>query len=325
MQSLRARAARRAFAASMGVIRAYRNRRLGIGEMTPDAVADLFEDGALEIRKVFEQLTALSRTVVGVTEHELATTPVRSWWFEPDRPTQDRTVLYLHGGAYVAGSHGTHRVLASAVARVAGADVLLPEYRLAPEHLFPAAVEDAVATYRWLLDEGVDPSLTVVAGDSAGGGLAVATVVAARDEGLPLPAGLACMSPWVDLTGSGDTVVDNDELDLWLDGPLIAVGGAKYAPEDPTHPYASPLFADLTGLPPMLVHVGTHEVLLDDARRLVAAARAAGVDASLGEFDGMWHVFQAFLGLPETTRSLREIGGFIRRVTDPALAVPEPD
>jgi monoterpene epsilon-lactone hydrolase len=230
-------------------------------------------------------------------------------------------VLYLHGGAYVAGSHVTHRGIASALARVAGADVVLPEYRLAPEHLFPAPVEDALATYRWLLATGTDPGRLVLAGDSAGGGLAVATAVAVRDEGLPRAAGILGLSPWVDLTASGPSIEANDELDPWIDGRLVRIGGAAYAPRRTDDPLASPLFADHTDLPPMLVHVGTHEVLLDDARRIVQSARAAGVPAELGEFEGMWHVFQAILGLPETTRSLREAGGWIRRVTDdPASA-----
>lgn len=322
MASLRARLLERALRGGIGALRRYRERRLGVGPITADIAAEVFEEGALEVREVMERVTALSRTAFGVRERQLAATPVPTWWLEPDRPTDRRTVLYLHGGAYVAGSHATHRALASAIARMAAADVVLPEYRLAPEHRFPAPVEDALATLRWLIEvRGIPADHVVAAGDSAGGGLAVATALAARDVGLPRLAGLALLSPWVDLTGSGESITANNGIDPWLDGPLVAVGGSAYAPEDPTHPYASPLFADLAGLPPMLVHVGTHEVLLDDSRRLVERAREAGVPASLGTFDGMWHVFQAFPGLPETWASLREIAGFVRRAIDEPASI----
>lgn len=321
MQSLRARLTSRAVAGTMAALRRQRQRQLGIDVVTPDLAAELFEQGALEVRAALERATALTRTVAGVRERQLTDAPLPTWLYEPVRQSSGRTVLYLHGGAYVAGSHLTHRGIASALARVGGAHVVLPEYRLAPEHLFPAPVEDALTTYRWLLASGTDPGRLVLAGDSAGGGLAVATALAARDEGLPRPAGILGLSPWVDLTASGASIEANDELDPWLDGTLVSVGGAAYAPGRTTDPLASPLFADHADLPPMLVHVGTHEVLLDDARRIVESARAAGVPAELGEFEGMWHVFQAILGLPETTRSLREAGGWIRRVTDePASA-----
>lgn len=316
MLSLRARIARATFGALVRGMRHYQER--DSWPTTADFPVEAFEEGALGVRKSLELLAASNVLPTGTDEVAAQAAPVPSWWFTTGRPTEGRVVLYLHGGAYVGGSHGTHRGLAASFARVGHARVLVPEYRLAPEHRFPAAVDDALATYRWLLeDEGVDPARVAFAGDSAGGGLAVALAVAARDRGLPLPAGIACMSPWVDLTGTGASVVTNDHNDIWLDGDLIAPGGRMYAPEDPAHPLVSPLFADLTGLPPMLVHVGTHEILLDDARRLVQRARSQGVDASLGEFDGLWHVFQAIPGLPEGRASLQELGAFVRRVTTP--------
>lgn len=318
MTSLRARVARTTFG---GVVRAIRTaREHQTGPITAEAPVEAFEDGALEVRRTLELLTRGNPIVSpSARSREAEGAPVPTWWFDrDDHETDGRTILYLHGGAYVAGSHGTHRGLAAALSRIASADVLLPEYRLAPEHRFPAAVEDALATWRWLVEEhGADPARCAFAGDSAGGGLAIALAVAARDEGLPLPAGIACMSPWTDLTGSSRSVLDNDEHDIWLDGWLIAPAGRLYAPDEPDHPLASPLFADLRGLPPMLLHVGSHEVLLDDARELVARARAVGVDASVGVFEGMWHVFQAIPGVPEGKRSLRELGAFIRRVTTP--------
>ena len=317
MLSLRARIARATFGAFVRKLRAWRER--ATGPITGESPPELFEEGALQVRESLELLTRSTLLPLGVRERSASGAPVPTRWVEGDRSAADRVVLYLHGGAYVAGSPGTHRGLAAAFVQTARARVALPDYRLAPEHRFPAAVDDGLATYRWLLQQGVDPARTAFAGDSAGGGLAVAVALAARDVGLPLPAGLALISPWVDLTGSGDSVVDNDETDIWLDGSLVAPAGRMYAPDDPAHPLASPLFADLHGLPPMLVHVGTHEVLLDDARRLVARARAHGVEASLGEFDGLWHVFQAVPGIPEGTRSLRELGAFVRRVTGAAV------
>lgn len=314
MISVRARVARATFGGLVRRLRAYRERETG--PITADAPPELFEQGALEVRESLDLLTRNTILPLGVQESPAAGTPVPAWWFDGDGQTEGRIVLYLHGGAYVAGSHATHRGLAAAFVKHARARVLVPDYRLAPEHRFPAAVDDALATYRWLLDQdGVTADRVAFAGDSAGGGLAIALAVAVRDAGLPLPAGLACMSPWVDLTGTGASVVDNDHRDIWLDGGLIAPAGRMYAPDDAAHPLASPLFADLHGLPPMLVHVGTHEVLLDDARRIVARARMHGVEASVGEFDGLWHVFQAVPGIPEGTRSLRELGAFVRRVT----------
>lgn len=314
MPSLRARIARAAFGSAVAGIRRVRER--GTGPIDAASPVDAFEDGALEVREALELVTRNPVVMLGNSPEQAEGTPVPSWWFGTDDVHDGRTILYLHGGAYVAGSHGTHRGLAATLARLADADLLLPEYRLAPEHRFPAAVDDALATWRWLLEEhGADPTRCVFAGDSAGGGLAVALAVAARDEGLPLPAGIACLSPWTDLTGSGGSLHTNDDVDIWLDGPLIAPAARLYAPDEPDHPLASPLFADLAGLPPMLVHVGGDEVLLDDARRLVHKARLAGVDASLGEFEGMWHVFQAIPGVPESRRSLREVGGFVTRVT----------
>lgn len=320
MISLRARVARATFGAVVRGLRHHRER--GTGPITPESPVEALEEGALEVRRTLETLTTTTLLPFGLDEEEAEGAPVPCWWFTSDRPTDGRVVLYLHGGGYVAGSHATHRGLAAAFVKTARARVLLPEYRLAPEHRFPAAVDDVMAAYRWLLEEeGADPARIAVAGDSAGGGLAVALAVAARDEGLPLPAGIACMSPWVDLTGTGASLVTNDHNDIWLDGGMVQPAGRMYAPDEADHPLASPLFADLTGLPSMLVHVGTHEVLLDDARRLVHRARQHGVDASLGEFDGLWHVFQAIPGLPEGRGSLRELGAFVHRVTsEPARA-----
>ena len=174
--------------------------------------------------------------------------------------------------------------------------MFLPRYRLAPEDVFPAAVDDAVAAYRWLLeDRGVPAERIAISGDSAGGGLALATCFRARDAGLPLPACYVGMSPWTDLAATGTSLQELDGIDPWLSADLVLPAARAYAGTAALDdPLVSPLYGDLAGLPPMLVHVGTDEILLEDAVRLVAVARAAGVDASLGRFQGLWHVFQAF-------------------------------
>jgi len=228
-----------------------------------------------------------------------------------------KAVLYLHGGGYVIGGLDTHRELASRLARACRSRVLLVDYRLAPEHPFPAALEDATAAYRWLLHQGINSSSIVVAGDSAGGGLVVSTLVALRDSGAPLPTGAVCLSPWADLTNSGasqvtrapdDPIVSKASLDkmasLYLDGA------------DPKDPLASPLFADLSELPPLLVQVGTAEVLYDDAERLCDAARGYGVEATLHPFDGCIHVWQQLAATsPEAEAAVAEIGEFFREQT----------
>lgn len=229
----------------------------------------------------------------------------------------ERVVLHVHGGAYCIGSPESHRGLAATLSRAARAAVVLPEYRLAPEHRFPAALDDVVDTWDWLTGaQGVHPSRIAVTGDSAGGGLGAALCVLLRERGAEPPACFVALSPWMDLAGTGRTLVSNQDRELWVTPSLVAPAARAYAGDTPLDdPLVSPLYADLSGFPPTLVHVGTHEVLLDDAVRFVAAARERGVDASLGRFDGLWHVFHAFPGFPESRTALQEIGAFIRRHT----------
>lgn len=251
--------------------------------------------------------------VEGVTTERLTAAGMPAAWFfpagAPDRPA----VLYLHGGAYQIGSIASHGRLAAGLAMAAGARVLLPEYRLAPEHPHPAAVEDAVAAWRWLLDQGGDRGRLAIAGDSAGGGLAVATMVAARDAGLPLPSAAAVLSPWVDLEGLGESLRTRAELDPVLDASGVAREGAVYLGGlDPHTPLAAPIYANLHGLPPLLIHVGDHEILRDDAVRLAERARADGVEITLEIWPEMIHVWHYFAGLvPESTRALDEVGRFL--------------
>jgi phosphinothricin tripeptide acetyl hydrolase len=235
-------------------------------------------------------------------------------WLRPPSAEAGRVVLYLHGGGYVIGSPRSHRHLAAAIAAAAGASALLLDYRLAPEHPFPAAVDDARAAYRWLLDQGIAPGRIVIAGDSAGGGLTVATLLALREAQLPLPAAGVCISPWVDLTCSGASYQSRAAVD-----PIVRREGvtemarAYLGSTDPRSPLASPLFADLRGLPPLLIHVGSDEVLLDDAVALAQRAKAAGVDATLEEHDRMVHVWHWFLPmLDEAQAAVESIGKFAR-------------
>jgi epsilon-lactone hydrolase len=228
-----------------------------------------------------------------------------------------RTILYLHGGGYCVGSMNTHRDLASRLSRAAAARVLLIDYRLAPEHPHPAAVDDATAAYRWLLANNATPARTVVAGDSAGGGLTVATLLALRDARVPLPAAGVCLSPWVDLEASGESMTTKAAVDPMVqrDG-LLGMAAAYLAGQNARTPLASPLYADLSGLPPLLIQVGTAETLLDDATRLAERARKAGVTVTLEPWEDMIHVWQAFaMVLPEGQQAVERIGEFVRAQT----------
>ena len=205
------------------------------------------------------------------------------------------TLLYFHGGGYAIGSPASHRHLAAALAAAARVRAYALDYRRAPEHPFPAAVDDALAGYRGLLDAGIAPETIVLGGDSAGGGLTVAALLAIRDAGLARPAAGICISPWADLTNAAgsyrthaerDPLVFQEDIDRWRDAYLAGA--------DPRTPLASPLHADLSGLPPLLIQVGSEEVLLDDSRQLAARAEAAGVEAALEVCDGMIHVWHWF-------------------------------
>lgn len=229
-------------------------------------------------------------------------------------------VVYLHGGGYCIGSLGTHRPMLTHLAALIEGRVLAADYRLAPEHPYPAALDDAVAAYRFAL-EFEPPDRVVLAGDSAGGGLVVATLVALRDAGIPLPAAAVCLSPWADLTQSGATIELLASADPLVRADDLARWAQYYAgAADPADPELSPVFAALHGLPPVYIEVGTAEILLDDSRRLARNAIAAGVDVTLHEEPEAVHVWHFFAGaVPEADIGLERIARFIRNtLTDPS-------
>jgi monoterpene epsilon-lactone hydrolase len=251
----------------------------------------------------------------GVTVRTLSLAGRPAETLTPEGVTSDAMVLYLHGGGYCSGSLDSHRGLGARLALAAGCPVTVLDYRLAPEHPFPAAVDDAVAAYDELMARGARPEQLAIAGDSAGGGLTVATLLALRAAGHPLPAAAVCLSPWVDLTQSARSYERLADLDPMVSKAGLDLMAQAYLGEvDPRHRLASPLFADdLSGLPPVRVEVGEYEVLLDDATRLVERLESAGVTATLTVWPELIHVFQAFPGslVPEADESVAGIGVFL--------------
>jgi monoterpene epsilon-lactone hydrolase len=239
---------------------------------------------------------------------------VRAHWLTAPGADTDRVLLFLHGGGYELGSLLSDGELAARLGRASRMRVLFPEYRLAPEHPFPAAIDDVRAVWRWLrTDQQLSAKSMAVAGDSAGGGLAVALLVATRDAGDTLPAAAVLMSPTVDLTSSGTSMTDRADQDPISTPALLHQLASDYlAGADPKTPLASPLFASLSGLPPLLVQVGTADLLLSDSERLAEAAAEAGVDVLLEVGEGLPHVYQLALDTPEAVQATERVGKFLR-------------
>ncbi len=273
----------------------------------------------MEQRRVeMEASVALLPMAEGVSFEPVKIGDMQAEWIIPSEIKNDSTILYLHGGGYCLGSITTHRSMVSFLAKASKSKALMIDYRLAPENPFPAAVEDAVSAYRWLLARGTQPQRLVISGDSAGGGLTVATLVDLKEKGEPQPAAAICLSPWVDLEGIGDSMVTKAEEDQMLTREeLIEFSNNYLAAADPRSPLAAALYADLQGLPPLLIQVGTAEVLLDDATRLAARAKDAGVPVVLENWDDMFHVWQMLIGLgvPESQDAIDVIARFIKQHT----------
>jgi monoterpene epsilon-lactone hydrolase len=282
------------------------------------AVHDLLRGFDLDDLTIAERREAFEATAAppppGTTVEPVDAGGVPAEWVTAAGADSGRVLMYLHGGAYQVGSPALLRRMIALISAAAQVRVLSVGYRLAPEHPFPAAVDDALTAYRFLLKGGTDPAVIAIAGDSAGGGLTLATLVALRDAGDPLPAAAVAISPWTDLALTSESLVTRADADVMIKPDGIRESVATYlAGADPRHPYASPLYADLHGLPPVLIHVGDAEVILDDSTRFAAKARVAGVEVTLEIWDEMPHVWHAFAGLlPESDQAIERIGNWLQ-------------
>ncbi len=287
------------------------------GEAFPLDVADpRTPDGARQLRRLADEAFAPLLEQLPAKPHlQPATLAGRhGCWLEAQGPEPGRPILlYLHGGGYVLGSARLSAPLTAAICRAAGFAAFSLDYRLAPEHPCPAAIDDAVAAYQALLEHGWPAERIVIAGDSAGGGLALAMLLAARACGLPRPAAAALVSPWTDLAGRGDSRLTLAACDPVFPKPVaLDACAAAYAGEQALDdPVVSPLYADLSGLPPLLIQAGSREILLSDSTRLARRARDAGVRAELQIWDGLFHCFQLLPALPEAAAATRDIGRFL--------------
>jgi monoterpene epsilon-lactone hydrolase len=292
--------------AMLDAIEALRDRQQASAGQVPPTLQELratFTPGD-RLHPVPDDVLVTDVTAGGVPAH----------WLTAPGTDPGRVLLFLHGGGFELGSVRSDGELAARLGRAAGMRVLFPEYRLAPEHPFPAALDDVLAAWHWLrTDQGLSATSLAVAGDSAGGGLAVALLVATRDAGEELPAAAVLMSPTVDLTSSGASMTERADQDPISTPAMLRQFAADYlAGADPKTPLASPLFASLTGLPPLLIQVGTADLLLSDSERLATAATHAGVDVTLQIGEGLPHVYQLLLGTPEAAQATEQIGKFLR-------------
>jgi epsilon-lactone hydrolase len=257
---------------------------------------------------------AFETCTVPVSRERVSAGGVEGEWITANGAQQDKAILYFHGGGFRLGSVASHRELIARIAGASGCRVLAINYRLAPEHRFPAPLEDALAAYGWMLNQGLKPEDIAFVGDSAGGNLALAAMLSSRNRGLPLPVAGVLMSPWTDLAATGASYVSRAEADPIHQRPMILGLARGYLGEgaDPRHPLASPLYADLAGLPPLLIQVGDRETVLDDSKMFADKARAAGVDVELQVWDGMIHVFQMFgAELSEARQAIDSIAEFL--------------
>ncbi len=268
------------------------------------------------LRARIEAMMDAQPTADGVSVSPVDMDGVSGLWLVPEGCESAPVILYFHGGGFRLASARAYRPYGSQLARACQARVLLVDYRLAPEHQFPAAVDDAVTAYRWLRAQGQPAERIVIGGDSAGGGITASALVALRDAGDALPAGGVCISPWVDLTNTNESFKTRVDADKLFSPAQAAEATALYLGDsDPKNPLASPVFADLSGLPPLLVHVGDAEVLLDDASALAERARAASVEVTHRIYPEMPHVWHlSYPAFPEAVEAVDEIAAFVHRV-----------
>ncbi len=285
------------------------------------AVLRRHDAATLDIGRIRRQTAWLGRlqmTALGVKVDRDEVNDLYAEWLTPKSRRDGKLLLYLHGGAYIVGGCDMHRHMVSHIAKAGQVQALVPEYRLAPEHRFPAAVEDAVGVFHSVLKSGIKANDIIIAGDSAGGGLAVATLLALRDAGEAMPGAAVLMSPFLDATGSGDSMRTRADVDPWFKPEDLAVITAHYCdPHQKRFPLVSPVFADVEGLPPMLIQVGDHEILLSDSKRFADLLIAAGIEVELTVWPEMYHVFQMFVGkMPEARQAINRIGEYIRSRCD---------
>ncbi|MDA8212998.1 MAG: alpha/beta hydrolase [Clostridia bacterium] len=251
---------------------------------------------------------------IGIEVLPVTINDIPAEWILPSQATKDKIILYFHGGGYVSGTCRAHRSIVAKFVKGSEVGALLFEYRLAPEHPYPAALEDSVTAYRWLSAQGISPSNIVFVGDSAGGGLCLATLLALRDQGIPLPAAAVAYSPVTDFKCTGESYRTKAKVCLAPEGTAPAFAKHYAGDNDPGLPYISPLYGDLHGLPPLLIYVGEDETLLDDSTRFAEKAKDAGVDITLKVGEGMFHCYPAMAPLfPEATQAMEEICTFIKK------------
>ncbi len=291
---------------------AMRNRHLLEGRLHREAFNA--ETSIPAFRAQCEKSAArLAKLPPGVTVEPGTIDDMRCEWLVPSGARRDRGVLYVHGGGYVSGSCADHRGFVAKLAARTGLATLTYEYRLAPEHPFPAAVDDSIAAYRWLLATGLSPDHILVAGESAGGGLALALLLALKEAGLPLPCGAVAISPWTDLTCSGESYRTKGKVSVAPAESWTVFSRHYVADNDPSNPLISPLFGDLAGLPPLLINSAVDDELFDDGESFASKARACGVEVTFRRGVGMVHCYPLLAPMfPEATQAMDEIVAFMR-------------
>ena len=276
------------------------------------------DEGLLNVeqnRENLEKRVFLFRKPKNVEVEQISIRGIPCEWLIPPLSDKDCVIIYLHGGSYIAGSPNSHRSIAARIGKASKIPVLFIDYSLAPENPFPAALEDVIKVYTWLLEQNKKSNKIIIAGDSAGGGLTLATLIKLRDENMVLPAAAVCLSPWTDLALTGDSVKTKAKEEVMVTKSELQQSVKLYLKEaDSKNPLASPLYADLKGLPPLLLQTGTKEIILDDTTRFAKKAIEADVDVTADIWPGMWHVFQIFGNLmPESKKAIEKIGEFIQK------------
>ena len=288
-------------------------------------MADFYKDLSIEAQRAkMDKYAGMVKLPPDVTCESVDAGGISAEWITTPGVNQDQVILYLHGGAYFLNYGNPHRDFAARIGRSAQMSVLVLDFRLLPEHPYPAALEDVTVAYQWLLKQGHSPMNIAIAGDSSGGGLALATLLRLRDTGSTFPAAIVCICPWTDLTGSGKSMKTNAKVDFINIPKHMKTNAKMYTGDhDLKNPYISPLYADLTGFPPLLIQAATKDVLLDDATRLAEQARNANVDVTLEVWEGMTHIFQ--LGarfVPEARKAVETIAAFLRQHLGVKIDVP---